>query len=86
MTAWLETLAGIVGPRHLMTDPDQLAPHCLDWRQRYQGRAVALARPGCTAEVAALVRACVAAGVPWCHKAATPRTAVPPPRTTAATR
>ncbi|AQR65704.1 hydroxyacid dehydrogenase [Aquaspirillum sp. LM1] len=64
MTAWLETLAGIVGPRHLMTDPDQLAPHCLDWRQRYQGRAVALARPGCTAEVAALVRACVAAGVP----------------------
>ncbi|MEN9985618.1 MAG: hypothetical protein RI925_1120 [Pseudomonadota bacterium] len=64
MTAWLETLAGIVGPRHLMTDPDQLAPHCLDWRQRYQGRALALARPGSTAEVAALVRACVAAGVP----------------------
>ena len=49
-------------PRHLITDPDTLAAACLDWRGRYRGRAQAIARPGSTAEVAALVRACVAAG------------------------
>lgn len=64
MTTWLDTVAGIVGPRHLITDPDTLAAACLDWRGRYRGRAQAIARPGSTAEVAALVRACVAAGAP----------------------
>jgi FAD/FMN-containing dehydrogenase len=48
----------------LITDPDTLAAACLDWRGRYRGRAQAIARPGSTAEVAALVRACVAAGAP----------------------
>ena len=64
MTTWLDSVAGIVGPRHLITDPDTLAAACLDWRGRYRGRAQAIARPGSTAEVAALVRACVAAGAP----------------------
>lgn len=49
MTTWLDTVAGIVGPRHLITDPDTLAAACLDWRGRYRGRAQAIARPGSTA-------------------------------------
>jgi len=35
-----------------------------DWRGRYTGRALALASPATTAEVAALVRLCAAHGVP----------------------
>jgi FAD/FMN-containing dehydrogenase len=34
-----------------------------DWRKRYRGRALAVVRPGHTDEVAAVVRACAAAGV-----------------------
>jgi FAD/FMN-containing dehydrogenase len=35
----------------------------LDWRRRWRGRALAVVRPGSTAEVAAVVRAAAAAGV-----------------------
>ncbi|MGZ5848105.1 MAG: FAD-binding oxidoreductase, partial [Ramlibacter sp.] len=35
-----------------------------DWRKRVRGKALAVVRPGSTAEVAAVVRACAAAGVP----------------------
>src|SRR5690606_27371416 len=35
-----------------------------DWRGRYHGRALAVARPRDTVEVASVVRACVAAGAP----------------------
>lgn len=61
---FLERLAAIVGPGHLCTDPADLDPWLTDWRGRYKGRALGLARPGSTAEVQALVRACGAAGVP----------------------
>lgn len=61
---FLERLAAIVGPGRLLTDPADLAPWLTDWRGRYTGRALGLARPGNSAEVQALVRACVAAGVP----------------------
>ena len=33
-----------------------------DWRKRHRGRALAVVRPGSTAEVAAVVKACAAAG------------------------
>ena len=35
----------------------------IDWRKRFHGRALAIAQPGATKEVAELVRACAAAGV-----------------------
>ncbi|MDR3322850.1 MAG: FAD-binding oxidoreductase, partial [Zoogloeaceae bacterium] len=64
MSHFLERLAGIVGPGQLLTDPADLTPFLTDWRGRYTGRALALARPGSAAEVAALVRECLVAGVP----------------------
>ncbi|MDR1888173.1 MAG: FAD-binding oxidoreductase [Zoogloeaceae bacterium] len=62
--AFLARLAGIVGAAHLLTDPADLAPSLTDWRGRYTGKALGLARPGNTAEVQAIVRECLAAGVP----------------------
>src|SRR5262249_12209586 len=35
----------------------------IDWRKRYHGRALAVVRPGSTAEVAAVVKACIEHGV-----------------------
>jgi FAD/FMN-containing dehydrogenase len=59
-----ERLADVVGSRHVLTDPADLAPHLTDWRGRYRGHALCLVRPGSTAEVAAVVRLCFDAGVP----------------------
>ena len=56
------TLRGIVGAAHVLRGGD-LSAYELDWRKRYHGRALAVVRPGSTAEVAAVVRACAAAGV-----------------------
>jgi len=58
-----EQLAAIVGPAHLLAG-DAAAPYLVDWRKRYQGRARAVVQPATTAEVAAVVRACAAAGSP----------------------
>lgn len=41
-----------------------MAPYLGDWRGRYRGSALCVVRPGSTAEVAAVVRACGAAGAP----------------------
>jgi len=60
----LAALANIVGPAHVLTMPADLAPHLVDWRGRYRGAARCVVRPGSASEVAALVKACVAAGVP----------------------
>jgi len=64
MSAFLAAAADLLGPRGLTTDPDLLAPWLTDWRGRYHGRALALATPASTTEVAALVRLCGQYGVP----------------------
>lgn len=64
MNALLEALRVVVGPAHLLTGDADMAPYCLDWRGRYQGQALCVARPGSTVEVAEVVRLCAAAGVP----------------------
>jgi FAD/FMN-containing dehydrogenase len=56
-----EALRAIVGAAHVLTEGD-LSAYTLDWRRRWQGRPLAVVRPGSTAEVAAVVRACAAAG------------------------
>jgi FAD/FMN-containing dehydrogenase len=61
---FLEAIAGIVGPGNLVADPADMAPALTDWRGRYTGRALALARPGHVDEVAAIVRLCLAHAVP----------------------
>ena len=60
----LARLAAIVGASHLLTDPADMSPFLTDHRGRYTGRALAVAKPGTTREVAALMSACAAAGVP----------------------
>ncbi len=62
--ALLAGLAGRVGPRTIVTDPDLIAPWLIDWRGRYRGRAAALLQPDSTREVAAIVAAASARGVP----------------------
>jgi FAD/FMN-containing dehydrogenase len=54
----------LLGPRGLTTDPERMDAWLTDWRGRYTGRALALALPASTAEVAALVRLCAAYRVP----------------------
>ena len=58
----IAALRDCVGPAHVLTDPDDLAPYNADWRGYYQGRALAVVRPGSTAEVAAIVRLSADAG------------------------
>ncbi len=62
--AFLEEAARLLGPRGLTSDPDRMDAWLTDWRGRYTGRALALASPASTAEVAALVKLAAAHGVP----------------------
>jgi len=61
MTDLLDTLRATVGAAHVLAEGD-LAAWEQDWRRRARGKALAVVRPGSTAEVAAVVRACAAAG------------------------
>ena len=58
----LEALRRIVGETHVLSDGD-LSAYTHDWRKRARGTALAVVRPGSTAEVAGVVKACAAAGV-----------------------
>jgi FAD/FMN-containing dehydrogenase len=55
-------LAGIVGDAHVLVEAGDVEPYLVDWRGRYRGRSAAVVKPGSTAEVAAVVQACAAAG------------------------
>jgi FAD/FMN-containing dehydrogenase len=57
----LNALRDAVGERQVLTDGD-LSAYELDWRKRHRGRALAVVRPGSTAEVATVVKACAAHG------------------------
>lgn len=59
----LAQLGEILGPGGLVTDPALMAANLTDWRGLYTGRAIALARPATTGELAALAHACHATGV-----------------------
>ncbi|QNP60664.1 FAD-binding oxidoreductase [Paenacidovorax monticola] len=61
MSALLDTLRQITGDAHVLTEGDLTAWE-QDWRRRVRGKALAVVRPGSADEVAAVVRACVAAG------------------------
>ncbi len=62
MEKLLNDLRAIVGAPHVLADGD-LSAFELDWRKRSRGKALAVVRPGNTAEVAAAVKACAAAGI-----------------------
>ncbi|WP_066254457.1 FAD-binding oxidoreductase [Hydrogenophaga flava] len=65
MNELITTLRSIVGHAQVLTHDDpgtDLSAWEQDWRKRSHGRALAVVRPGHTAEVAAVVKACAAAG------------------------
>lgn len=65
----LAQLRGLLGSPHVLTrgdsdcgSPDGLVAYEQDWRGRNYGKALAVVRPGSTAEVAAVVQACLRHG------------------------
>jgi FAD/FMN-containing dehydrogenase len=59
----LQRLAAIVGPSHVLTDPDLTAAFEVDWTGRWSGRSLAVVRPADRDEVAAVLRLCGSEGV-----------------------
>jgi FAD/FMN-containing dehydrogenase len=60
----LPVLAAIVGAPHVLTGPQDTAAYVAEWRRTFPGVARAVVRPRTTDEVARVVAACAAAGVP----------------------
>jgi len=58
----VESLQTAVGAANFIGADADRAAYEIDWRKRFQGRALAVVRPGSTAEVAAVVAACRAHG------------------------
>lgn len=56
--------AELLGPKGWTTIADDLEPWLTDWRGRYSGKALGLASPASTAEVAALVKLCAQHSIP----------------------
>ena len=61
-TALLDELRQLLGAAQVLTEGD-LSAWERDWRKRWHGKALAVVRPGSTAEVAGVVRACARHGV-----------------------
>ena len=62
-SSFLDLLRRLLGDEHVLVGGD-LERYERDWRGRFRGAALAVARPGNTADVAAVVRACAKVGVP----------------------
>ena len=62
MNRLIETLTQITGQPHVLSG-EGLTAYERDWRGREHGRALCVVRPHTSAEVAAIVKACAAAGV-----------------------
>jgi D-lactate dehydrogenase (cytochrome) len=52
----IEQFRAIVGPRHALTDADDVAPYVTEERNLFHGRTSLVLRPGSTAEVAAICK------------------------------
>ena len=61
--ATLERLKSALGPGGWTDDPDELAPHLVEWRNRYRGQTPILLRPARAEAVAAAVKICAEAEV-----------------------
>jgi FAD/FMN-containing dehydrogenase len=55
-------LQEIVGAQHVLTDAHDMAGYLAEPRELFHGRAICVARPGSTAEVAAVLKLCGEAG------------------------
>lgn len=61
---FLAAASALLGPRGLTVDPELLSPWLTDWRGRFTGRALAMAAPSSTEELAALMRLCAQHAIP----------------------
>ncbi|MDO8185697.1 FAD-binding oxidoreductase [Conexibacter sp. JD483] len=59
-----DALQEVVGAGHVLDDPSLTAQYETDWTGRFGARALLVVRPASVTEVAAVVAACAAAGVP----------------------
>ena len=59
----IDAFAGVVGARHVLTDPDVRAGYERDWTGRYEGRALAVLRPADTVQVSGVMALCSEQGV-----------------------
>lgn len=62
MPSLIADLRAVAGPTHVLDEPDVVAGYATDWTGRYAGVATCVVRPGSTAEVAEVVRACAVHG------------------------
>ncbi len=58
MNAFLDQCRSTVGASHVLTEAADKAGYLTDWRQRFTGAALAVIKPGSSAEVAAIVKLC----------------------------
>src|ERR1700744_3213905 len=58
----LQTLAGIVGAEHVLSDPSLRAGYERVWTGRWRGDALAVVRPAGADQVADVMRACAREG------------------------
>jgi FAD/FMN-containing dehydrogenase len=56
--ATLARLKQAVGAKGFSEDPDEIAPHLVEWRSKYRGHTPLLLRPQTTAEVSAVLAIC----------------------------
>jgi len=63
-TAFLEQARALLGANGLVTDSADIEPWLTDWRGRYHGKAMAMAQPANSEQLAQLVALCADAGVP----------------------
>ncbi len=64
MDALIRSLAAVVGPAHVLTEPALTEGFAADWTGRFHGATPAVVRPASTPEVAAVLALCDGAGVP----------------------
>jgi D-lactate dehydrogenase (cytochrome) len=58
MNDFLPQCRQLIGVPHVLTEPADTEAFLTDWRRRFSGRALAVLKPGSTAEVAAVVQLC----------------------------
>lgn len=60
--AVLERIKRVVGPRGCVTDPAEIEPHCVSWRDNWKGWVPLVVKPADTAELAEVVKICAETG------------------------
>ncbi|WP_416896675.1 MAG: FAD-binding oxidoreductase [Minwuia sp.] len=58
----IERLKAAVGPKGVIDNPEDMTPYLVEWREKWQGKAALVVRPGSTEEVAEVVRICAETG------------------------